>query len=372
MNVDGIAADSDPESLTRRVLARCRDLEFALAGVCDALPTSHEDHVRAWMTAGRHGTMEYLQRRIEERLAPETYVPGAASIIMVGDRYHDGHRDRIDSDSAPRGRIARYARGRDYHKVMKRRLVQLARELGEILPDHHFRPCVDTAPLLEREHAMRAGLGLVGKNTLLIEPGVGSWMLLGGIVSTARLIPTSPKTERSDPCGTCSRCIDACPTDAITPFSVDATRCLAYTTIEHRGEIHPELETATGDWLFGCDICQEVCPHAARKKRRQALPIHPDYAERHSDFDLLEVLGWTDASRQVVIEGTAAKRAALGMWKRNALICAGNILAEHPEAPGHVELLGRIGEIAGDFDEDAAVRGTAARVLDRLSMSDGI
>ena len=372
MNVDGIAADSDPESLTRRVLARCRDLGFTLAGVCDALPTSHEDHVRAWITAGRHGTMEYLQRRIEERLAPETYVPGAASIIMVADRYHDGHRDRIDSDSAPRGRIARYARGRDYHKVMKRRLVQLARELGEILPDHHFRPCVDTAPLLEREHAMRAGLGLVGKNTLLIEPGVGSWMLLGGIVSTARLIPTSPKTERSDPCGTCSRCIDACPTDAITPFSVDATRCLAYTTIEHRGEITPELETAAGDWLFGCDICQEVCPHAARKKRRQALPIHPDYAERHSDFDLLEVLGWTDASRQVVIEGTAAKRAALGMWKRNALICAGNVLTEHPDAPGQMELLGRMREIAGDFDEDAAVRGTAARVLDRLSMSDGI
>ncbi|MDE0889609.1 MAG: tRNA epoxyqueuosine(34) reductase QueG [Phycisphaerales bacterium] len=372
MNVDGIAADADPESLTRRVLARCRDLGFALAGVCDALPTSHEDHVRAWITAGRHGTMEYLQRRIEERLAPETYVPGAASIIMVADRYHDGHRDRIDSDSAPRGRIARYARGRDYHKVMKRRLVQLARELGEILPDHHFRPCVDTAPLLEREHAMRAGLGLVGKNTLLIEPGVGSWMLLGGIVSTARLIPTSPKTERSDPCGTCSRCIDACPTDAITPFSVDATRCLAYTTIEHRGEITPELETAAGDWLFGCDICQEVCPHAARKKRRQALPIHPDYAERHSDFDLLEVLGWTDASRQVVIEGTAAKRAALGMWKRNALICAGNVLTEHPDAPGKMELLGRMREIAGDFDEDAAVRGTAARVLDRLSMSDGI
>ena len=372
MSADGRVTEPDPEELTRRVLVRCRDLDFALAGICDALPTSHEEHVRNWIASGQHGSMDYLQRRIEERLAPETYVPGATSIIMVADRYHDGRRDRVDPSVAPRGRIARYARGRDYHKSMKRRLVRLARELGELLPNHHFRPCVDTAPLLEREHAMRAGLGLVGKHSLLLEPGVGSWMLLGGIVSTAKLAPTPPRSDRADPCGTCSRCIDACPTDAITPFSVDATRCLAYTTIEHRGEIEPALETSTGDWLFGCDICQEVCPHASRKKRRGALPIHPDYAERHSDFDLLGVLGWSDSSRQEVLEGTAAKRAALGMWKRNALVCAGNILREQPEAPGHAALLDRIQELAGDSHEDAAVRGTAARVLDRLSMSNGV
>ncbi|RPG14776.1 MAG: tRNA epoxyqueuosine(34) reductase QueG [Phycisphaera sp. TMED9] len=371
MSIEGSVAASDPEALTRFVLTRCDELEFALAGVCDAFPTSHEEHVRAWIAAGHHGTMGYLERRIEERISPEIYVPGATSIIMVADRYHDGRRDRIDPASPPRGRIARYARGRDYHKVMKRRLVRLARELGELLPDHHFRPCVDTAPLLEREHAMRAGLGLVGKNTLLIEPGVGSWMLLGGVVSTARLVPTSPKTGRTDPCGTCSRCIDACPTDAITPFAVDATRCLAYSTIEHRGEIEPALETATGDWLFGCDICQEVCPHASRKKRREASSIHPDYVERHADFDLLEVLGWTDESRRTIIEGSAAKRAAIGMWKRNALICAGNVLSEHPEAPGHAALLGRIREISVDAEEDTAVRGTAVRVLSRLSSSNG-
>jgi epoxyqueuosine reductase len=359
-------AGGDPVDVTRMVLETCRNLEFTLSGICDASPSSHADEVRAWISAGRHGSMEWMERRLEERLDPGVYLPGAASMIVVADRYHDGRRDRIDSNGPVRGRIARYARGRDYHKVLKGRLVKLARALSSDHPAATFRPCVDTAPILEREHAMRAGLGLVGKNTLLIEPGHGSWLLLGAVVSTLRLEPTPSRHPGGDPCGTCTRCIDACPTDAITPFSVDASRCIAYTTIEHRGDIAPDLAASTGDWLFGCDVCQEVCPHSVRKKRRLPLPIHSDYAPRRDGLGLLEVLGWDDAARNTTLEGTAARRATLWMWKRNALVCAGNALLRSPGRSDAEALRARIEAIAEDPQENAAVRRTAASVLKRL------
>lgn len=229
MTADAGLASDDPVDATRMVLETCRSLEFSLSGICDVAPSSHAEEVRAWIASGRHGSMAWMERRLEERLDPAVYLPGAASMIVVADRYHDGRRDRIDSNGPARGRIARYARGRDYHKVLKGRLVKLARALSAAHPDAVFRPCVDTAPILEREHAMRAGLGLVGKNTLLIEPGQGSWLLLGAVVSTLRLEPTPSRHSGADPCGSCTRCIDACPTEAITPFSVDASRCIAYT-----------------------------------------------------------------------------------------------------------------------------------------------
>ena len=371
MTTDAGRAGEDAVHLTEKVLESCRSLDFTLSGVCDASPTSHAEAVRAWISAGRHGSMEWMEGRLEERLDPGVYLPGAASMIVVADRYHDGRRDRVDPDGPARGRIARYARGRDYHKVLKGRLVKLARTLSAAHPEADFRPCVDTAPILEREHAMRAGLGLVGKNTLLIEPGHGSWLLLGAVVSTLRLEPTPSRHVGEDPCGTCTRCIDACPTRAITPFSVDASRCIAYTTIEHRGDIPPDLAASTGDWLFGCDVCQEVCPHSVRKQRRLPLPIHPDYAPRRDGLELLDVLGWDEDARNTTLQGTAARRATLWMWKRNALVCAGNALVRSPGRPGADELRERIESIAEDLQENAAVRETAADVLKHLIESDG-
>lgn len=368
-DLDG--AEHDSVDASRMVLATCRSLGFTLSGICDASPSSHAEEVRAWISAGRHGSMEWMERRLEERLDPGVYLPGATSMIVVADRYHDGRRDRVDASGPARGRIARYARGRDYHKVLKGRLVKLARMLSAEHPEAMFRPCVDTAPILEREHAMRAGLGLVGKNTLLIEPGHGSWLLLGAVVSTLRLEPTPSRHSGADPCGTCTRCIDACPTDAITPFSLDASRCIAYTTIEHRGDIATDLAASTGDWLFGCDVCQEVCPHSVRKKRRRPLPIHPDYAPRRDGLGLLEVLGWDDEARNTTLEGTAARRATLWMWKRNALVCAGNALRRSPSRPDADALRARIEGILEDPDENAAVRRTAASVLQGLEGSEG-
>lgn len=371
MTRDADRTGDDPVDVAQTVLETCRSLGFTLSGICDASPSSHAEAVRAWIAAGRHGSMEWMEKRLEERLDPGVYLPGAASMIVVADRYHDGRRDRVDSEGPARGRIARYARGRDYHKVLKGRLVKLAKTLSAAHPDADFRPCVDTAPILEREHAMRAGLGLVGKNTLLIEPGHGSWLLLGAVVSTLRLEPTPSRHVGEDPCGACTRCIDACPTGAITPFSVDASRCIAYTTIEHRSGIPPEIAASTGDWIFGCDVCQEVCPHSVRKKRRRPPPIHPDYAPRRDSLDLLEILGWDDEARNTTLEGTAARRATLWMWKRNALVCAGNALLQSPGRSGAEALRSRIERIAEDPQENAAVRGTAASVLERLVDSGG-
>ncbi len=342
------------------VLRRCRELGFALAGVAPAGPTRYEDEFREWLASGRHGEMHYLAEHLAERLDPARILPGARSVICVADRYHDGSPDVIAADGPARGRVARYARGDDYHVVMKDRLHWLADELSSEHPHETFRACVDTAPVLERELAQRAGLGSVGKHTLLIEPGVGSYLLLGEVITTLALEPSAPSMD--DPCGTCVRCIDACPTGAITPWSVDATRCISYLTIEHRSAVAERYHEAIGDWIFGCDICQEVCPHNQPTRRSRTAPVHPAYAPRHQGFDLIEILAWDEPARRAAFLRSAMKRAKLSMMKRNAILAAGNFL-RHGNAP---DLRARIEAIARDGAEDDLVRSTARQVLQRL------
>jgi len=347
---------------TRSVLQRCHDLGFALAGIAPALPTVYERELRDWLAAGSHGEMKYLAEHRRQRLDPRQLVPGACSVICVADRYHDGRPEaRRFPGQRPRGRIARYARGDDYHQVIKKRLHRLADELAGEFPGHTFKACVDTAPVLEREIAQRAGLGAVGKHTLLIEPGVGSWLLLGELITTLDLAPSESSGE--DPCGTCTRCIDACPTGAIAPWTVDATRCISYLTIEHRSDVNRKFHEAIGDWIFGCDVCQEVCPHNQPTERAAGAPVHPAYAPRRDGFDLLEVLAWDEQRRRDAFVGSAMKRAKLAMMKRNAIIVAGNVLA-HGDVP---ELRLRIEAIAVDADEDDLVRRTARSVLKQSS-----
>jgi epoxyqueuosine reductase len=245
--------------------------------------------------------------------------------------------------------------------VIRRRLHALADELRDRFPGETFRVCVDTAPLLEREYAQRAGIGAVGKHTLIIERGVGSYLLLGEIVTTLELQPGEPAT--ADPCGTCTRCIEACPTDAITPWSVDATKCISYLTIEHRSAIDERYHEPMGDWIFGCDICQEVCPHNQPTERTRAARSHEAYEPRRSGFDLLEVLNWSEQDRIRAFTKSAMKRVKLWMMKRNALIVAGNVLCER-DVP---ELRERIEQIAGDDTEQEIVRSTAHAVLRHLS-----
>ncbi|MCH8314832.1 MAG: tRNA epoxyqueuosine(34) reductase QueG, partial [Planctomycetes bacterium] len=340
------------------VLRLCGERGFALAGVAEAKPTSYEGEYRAWIEAGKHGEMAYLAQNVEKRLDVRTMLPGvrAKSIICVADRY--GGEGIEGGEENEKGKIARYARGDDYHVVMKKRLHQLADELAQQFPDETFRVCVDTAPVLEREHAQRAGLGAVGKHTLLIQEGVGSYVLLGEIITTLALVPT-PSAEGADPCGSCTRCIDACPTSAITPWSVDATRCISYLTIEHRSPIGEQFHEAMGDWIFGCDICQEVCPHNQPTARSAEAESHDAYAPRREGFDLLTVLGWDEGARRVMFRTSPMKRAKLPMMKRNALIAAGNVKANSDCNA----LRAQIEAIAQDESECEIVRTTAEVVL---------
>ncbi len=241
---------------------------------------------------------------------------------------------------------------------MKQRLHTLCDELSQRYPEERFRACVDTAPVLEREHAQRAGLGAVGKNTLLIQPGRGSYLLLGEIITTLSL-ETSDSLQDHDPCSTCTRCIDACPTDAITPWSVDATRCISYLTIEHRSEIDAEYHEAIGDWIFGCDICQEVCPHNQPTRRSRTQRIDEAYSERHTGFDLLDVLNWSESDRREAFSQSSMKRAKLGMMKRNALIAAGNKLRTKDDP----QLRERIHQLASDDTQEPIVQQTAAQIM---------
>ncbi|HHN79154.1 MAG TPA: tRNA epoxyqueuosine(34) reductase QueG [Phycisphaerales bacterium] len=315
--------ENQPRELARRAVGLCLGEGFALAGVCDASPSGRRDELRAWLAAGMHGSMAWLAEHADLRTDPARLLDGARSIVMVADLY----ASRADTGREPaepgRGRIARYARVDDYHKTMKKRLHRVCDALRAEHPSAGFRAFVDTAPVPERELAARAGLGWIGKHTLLIHPRLGSWLLLGGFLTTLELEPAAG--AEPDHCGSCTRCIDACPTGAIAPYRVDARRCISYLTIERREPIDPAFHRAIGDRLFGCDICQEVCPHnSPRPGREHDPPVGGQYQTRSGSFDLLDVLGWDADARAAALRGTAMKRATLEMWKRNASIVLGN------------------------------------------------
>lgn len=355
---------SPAEQLGERVLKSCDDLGFALAGITGAESSRHEAELRAWLDAGRHGSMAYLARQVEERLSPQRLMPGARSMVLVADQY--AARGTSEDPPLPlwHGKVARYARGRDYHEIIKRRLHALCDRLRAEHPGETFRAFVDTAPVLEREHAARAGLGWVGKHTLLIHPRVGSYLLLGGVLTTLELRQPGGQMPITDHCGTCTRCIDACPTRAISPYSVDATRCIAYLTIERRGPIDPRLHEPMGQWVFGCDVCQEVCPHnSPRDGGVEVGRPGPAYAGGAPSLDLLAVLGWSPEDRAAALRGSAMKRATLEMWKRNAIIALGNAISDRADPTPALERLRRASQ---DHAETELVRRTAREVLDRL------
>lgn len=327
-----------PSQLGQQMIEHCRGLGFAEAGIASADPidTARADAYRAWIAAGKHGEMHYLAENLEKRFNPCELMPGARSVVMVADQYQARGHTPAPTPSG-HGRVARYAQGDDYHDAMKKRLHVLCDALRTEHPAHEFRAFVDTAPVHERELALRAGLGWIGKNTLLINPRKGSWLFLGGVLTTLELAP--PPTQRGiasggepDHCGTCTRCIDACPTNAITPYSVDARKCISYLTIERRTDspLAPELAARIREWVYGCDVCQEVCPHnSPRTEGVDVGEMNPAYTPRRTSFDLLEVLGWTEEDRRRALKGSAMKRAKLEMWKRNAGVERGKAGQDH-------------------------------------------
>lgn len=306
-------------SAAAEILRRCDELGFALCGVCDAAPIERTGVLREWLRAGKHGTMTWMAEHEACRADPASVLPGARGVIMVADLVRT--RDEAPAEPEPgKGRVARYAQGRDYHTVIKKRLHRLCDGLRVTHPGAEFRAFVDTAPVMERDLAARAGLGWIGKHTLLINPRLGSHVLLGGVLTTLAFARPAPEPDH---CGSCTRCIDACPTGAITPYAVDARRCLSYLTIEHEGPVDPALGERTGDWVFGCDICQEVCPHNSPRPAGAArAAAHEAYTPVRTHLDLLEVLGWSEDDRRAAVRGSSMKRAKLERFTRSAALAA--------------------------------------------------
>ncbi|MFM1821901.1 MAG: tRNA epoxyqueuosine(34) reductase QueG [Planctomycetota bacterium] len=360
--------DDARTTLRERVTERAAELGFALVGVARAAPSARAGELRRWIADGKHGEMAWIAERVEQAVDVRTMLKGARSVVCVADRYHDGRPDRVGGETGhPRGRIARYARGKDYHDLVRDRLRRLARTIRELAPGSETRLTGDLHPILEREQAARALLGAIGKHTLLIHPARGSWFLLGEIVTDADIAASdeSPRARaipEGDLCGGCTRCIDACPTDAITPYSVDATRCIAYLTIEHRGKIPAEFFGRSADWWFGCDICQEVCPHSQPTRGSRRAGTHPAHAPRLDSVDLLEVLGWTEEDRARLVVSSALKRATLGMMKRNALLALASALRTSTAAEA-AAIRTRAAAIAADESEDDIVRDAARALL---------
>ena len=353
---------SDAQRTGTEIIAACREAGFADAGVCSCEPSDWGDAFRAWLARGEAGSMGYLSQHVETRLDPSRLLDNARSVVMVADQYASRDDPPDPPLGARHGRIARYARGADYHVQIKKRLHAVCDRLRTDHPGHEFRAFTDTAPVLERELAQRAGLGWVAKHTLLISPLRGSYFFLGGFVTTLSAQPPPEQRVSADHCGTCTRCIDACPTNAITPYSVDASRCISYLTIERRLPIDERFHEPIGDWLFGCDICQEVCPHNRPADHDRAGLAHDAYKPARDSFDLLDVLGWNQDDRRSAFRSTALKRATLAMIKRNAIIVAGNKLSAADDPP----LAASIHRIAQDPQEPDTVRAVAQITLERL------
>ena len=300
-------------ALTRTVKERALELGFDRAAVGEAAPPPHGDAFERWLDAGYAGGMEYLGRGRAERLDPGRLLPGWRSVIAVALNYAPR-----DDDPAWRG-VARYARGRDYHDVIRPRLEALKdvlRSAGG--PEVRSRASVDTSAVLERELAATAGLGWIGKNTNLIAPDLGSYFFIGIVLTTAVLAPDSALPDR---CGTCTACLEACPTGAfVGPYTLDARRCISYLTIEHRGEIDASLHSAIGGWMFGCDVCQEVCPwnrHAPPARERALVAGTPPGAPQ-------TLVALTAEEFRERFRGSAIKRARRDGLARNARIVLDN------------------------------------------------
>ena len=333
-------------ALTGAVKDRARELGFDRVGIGPAAPPPHGAAFEAWLDAGYAATMTYLARGRADRRDPSRLLPGARSVVAVALSY----KPRAE-DPTWRG-VAAYARGRDYHGVMRERLSSLADFIGHAAgSDVASRVAVDTSAVLERDLAAQAGLGWIGKNTNLLAPDLGSLFFIGIVLTTADLAADEALPDR---CGTCTACLDACPTRAFpAPYVLDARRCISYLTIEHRGAIDEPSRESIGEWLFGCDVCQDVCPWNAKAERSREPAFEPTAAlEPLTTLLALSPDAFRERFRDSAM--TRAKRAGL---LRNAALLLGN-----RRDPSAVPALTRALD-----DADATVRDAAAWALHRIA-----
>lgn len=302
------------------------ELGFQQVGITGIELDEDETHLLNWLEAGFHGEMGYMQRHGTLRSRPDELLPGTIRVISVRMDYLPAEADdgwEVLADGR-RAYVARYALGRDYHKMMRRRLQQLASRIAEVTGPFGYRAFVDSAPVLEKALSRNAGLGWIGKNTLLLNRSAGSWFFLGELYTD---LPLPVDGQPSAHCGSCTRCIDICPTGAIVaPYQLDARRCIAYLTIEYGGSIPVDLRRPIGNRIFGCDDCQLVCPW-----NKFAQPTRePDFAPRHKldDIDLVALFDWTEEQFLQRSQGMAIRRTGYEAWLRNIAVALGNAPAD--------------------------------------------
>lgn len=345
------------ENLPQQIRDWALQLGFADAGITGLELGEDHAHLRRWLREGMHGGMEYMQRNTDLRAEPALLRPGTVSIISARmDCRPDAEAAEKILADGNRGYIARYALGRDYHRVMRGRLLKLAERIEQVIGPHGYRVMTDSAPVLEKAIARNARLGWIGKNTLLLNREGGSWFFLGEIYTDLPLplIETPPKQNH---CGSCSACIDVCPTQAIVaPYQLDARRCISYLTIEHYGSIPLEFRPLIGNRIFGCDDCQLVCPW----NRYAKITAEGDFKTRHGldAPQLVDLFGWSEETWSKRTEGMALRRTGYARWLRNLAVALGN-------APASASIIEALQQRADHPDE--VVREHVAWALQRQS-----
>ncbi|RVT81953.1 tRNA epoxyqueuosine(34) reductase QueG [Rhodobacteraceae bacterium CCMM004] len=338
-------------ALKAALRAEAEAVGFAAMGVCrpDAIPEA-AGRLQRFVAAGRHGQMRWMEERMGWRGDPSALWPAARSVVMLAESYTPEHDPLDVLDHPDRGALSVYAGGRDYHDVVKKRLKRLGRWLIERCPGAEIKVFVDTAPVMEKPLAQAAGLGWQGKHTNLLGRDLGNWVFLGALFTTVDLPPDAPAEER---CGSCTRCLDVCPTDAFpAPFQLDARRCISYLTIEHRGPVDEDLRPGLGNRIYGCDDCLAVCPwnKFAVTARDQRLAMRPELrAPRLADLARLD-----DAAFRALFAGSPVKRIGRDRFVRNVCYAIGN--------SGDPSLAASVTHLTDDCDASVADAARWARL----------
>ena len=349
-------SETEQRKLTAQIKRKARGMGFNPVGVAPAGPPEHWAFYLDWLSRGYAGQMAYLGRNLDRRSHPEQVLPGARTVLCVGMNY-DQATGAPSADGRSRGKVSRYARGDDYHDLMTARLERLLEWIQGLKPEVRGRVYVDTGPVLERDFAAQAGLGWFGKHTNLIHKRRGSWFFLGEILLT---LPLALDRPVADHCGTCRLCMDACPTEAIPqPYVLDSNRCISYLTIELKGAIPRPYREKIGDWVYGCDICQEVCPWNLKHARPTDEPALKAREELDAP-DLSELLAMDQTTFSRRFRGSPVKRAKRRGLLRNAAVALGNrgTLADIPALAAALS------------DSEPLVRGHSAWALGRIGGPD--
>ena len=312
----------DYQDLQAQIESMALNLGFDAVGFSDVDLKEHEIHLSQWLDKGFHGEMEYMHRHGSKRSRPDELVEGTCSVISVRiDYLPENKKDSEEALNNPdNAYISRYALGRDYHKLMRNRLQKLASQMQTLVGDFGYRVFTDSAPVLEKALAEKSGLGWIGKHSNVLQEKTGSWFFIGEIFTT---LPLKSSQKSENYCGSCTKCIDVCPTNAIVgPYQVDARKCISYLTIELKGAIPEKFRAALGNRIYGCDDCQLVCPW----NKFAQLTREADFTPRHKldQQTLLDLFSWDEQTFLNKTEGSAIRRIGYDRWQRNIAVAIGN------------------------------------------------